>query len=246
MYFLKNWMKKIKVNEKYLKCGILNPLNFNYSNKLLLKGIKPNELYNNCSGKHLGMISTSIYNKNNLANYLKYNHPTQKEILSILEDFTEHIVKKKSYAIDGCSAPQYSFPLNSLGLAMQKISSFEKLDFKLSLSLNRLLYCISKNPFFIGGTNRFDSELIKITKGRIFCKQGAEGVLLFSDMKNKYGGILKVKDGNNRAIPSATIKLLRNIKSITKTEVEKLKKWDPEFLYNHSNKKIGLIKSYIL
>ena len=87
------------------------------------------------------------------------------------------------------------------------------------------------------------NELIKITKGRIFCKQGAEGVLLFSDMKNKYGGILKVKDGNNRAIPSATIKLLRNIKSITKNEVEKLKKWDPEFLYNHSNKKIGLIKS---
>ena len=80
IYFLKNWIKKININEKYLKCGVHNPLNLNYSNKLLLKGIKPNTIYNNCSGKHLGMISTSIHYKYNLKNYLEYNHPTQKEI----------------------------------------------------------------------------------------------------------------------------------------------------------------------
>ena len=52
-----------------------------------------------------------------------------------------------------------------------------------------------KNPFLIGGTGRFDSELIKVTKGRIFCKGGAEGVILFVDSKKQIGGIIKIKDG---------------------------------------------------
>ena len=49
-----------------------------------------------------------------------------------------------------------------------KISIFDKLRFDLAYSINKLLYCISNNPYYIGGTGRFDSDLIKITKGRIF------------------------------------------------------------------------------
>ena len=63
IYYLKNWLKKINLSEKYLKCGIHNPLDIKSSNKLLLKGKKPTSIYNNCSGKHLGMITTSIFNK---------------------------------------------------------------------------------------------------------------------------------------------------------------------------------------
>ena len=53
---LEEWLNKININKKLLKCGIHNPLNKNSSNNLLLKGKKPNELHNNCAGKHLGMI----------------------------------------------------------------------------------------------------------------------------------------------------------------------------------------------
>ena len=34
---LNNWIKKIKINKKLLKCGIHNPLNLESSNKLLLR-----------------------------------------------------------------------------------------------------------------------------------------------------------------------------------------------------------------
>jgi len=240
--YLRNWLKKINIKENYLNCGVHNPLNLNSSNKLFLKGKKPTLIYNNCSGKHLGMITTVIYKKHNIKNYTNLNHSVQKSILSILENFTEHKVLKKSIGTDGCSVPQYAFPLYSLALAMQKVSNFEKLQFDISVCLNKLLNCITKNPFYIGGTGRFDSELMKITKGRVFCKGGAEGVLMFADMKNNYGGIIKVKDGNNRAIPSAAIKLLRKIGSITKLEEKKLQKWCPEILFNHTKKKIGKIE----
>ena len=221
--YLKNWLNKIKVREKLLKCGVHNPLNLESSNKLLLKGKKPSEIHNNCSGKHLGMISTSKFKGYNLSNYTNFNHPIQKEILNILENFTESKISNKYKAVDGCSAPQYAFKIESLSLAMSKIASFNELDFKISLVINKLLYSIANNPFFIGGTNRFDSELIRITKGRLFCKIGAEGVLLFADIHNKYGGVIKVLDGNQRAIPSAAITLLKKIKSINASEQKKIK-----------------------
>ena len=241
IYYLKNWLKKINIGEKYLKCGIHNPLNIMSSNKLLLSGKKPTSIYNNCSGKHLSMITTSIFNTYNVKNYTNLNHPIQKNIVSILENFTEHRILKKSIGTDGCSVPQYAFPLHSLALAMEKISNFDKLQFDISFCINKLLYCISKNPSYIGGTGRFDSELMKITKGRIFCKGGAEGIIMFADLKNRYGGIIKVIDGNLRAVPSATIKLLKKIGSISKLEENKLKKWNPEIIYNHAKIKVGKI-----
>ena len=54
---LEEWIKKIKINKNLLKCGIHNPLHFQSSDKLLLSGTRPNQLHNNCAGKHLGMIS---------------------------------------------------------------------------------------------------------------------------------------------------------------------------------------------
>ena len=190
------------------------------------------------------MLPTCKFKKYNLKNYTHFNHPIQKSILGILENFFEFKSKQKLKAIDGCSAPQYAFPLENLALGMMKISIFDKLRFDLAYSINKLLYCISNNPYYIGGTGRFDSAFRKITKGSIFCKIGAEGVLMFADLKNKFGGILKVNDGNQRAIPSATINLLKKLKSLNTNELAKLKKWNPEILYNHSSKKIGKIFTY--
>ena len=34
IYYLKSWLEKINIGEKFLKCGIHNPLNFKSSNNL--------------------------------------------------------------------------------------------------------------------------------------------------------------------------------------------------------------------
>lgn len=243
--YLKDWLKKIKISENYLKCGIHNPSNQASANNLLLKGIKPSPIHNNCSGKHLGMISTAIYQDCNISNYTNFDHPIQKSILQILENFTEYKIKKINKSIDGCSAPQYSFPIESLALAMSKVSCYSQLQFDISISLNKLLYSISKNPFYIGGTNRFDSELINITKGRIFCKGGAEGVLLFADFVKKIGGVLKVLDGNNRAIPSITMKIFSHLGLLSSKEKTLLQHWTVEQIYNHNKQNIGKIVAKI-
>ena len=230
---LKKWLKKINLKEKNLLCGIHNPLSLEYSNKLLLSQKTPTPIHNNCSGKHLGMLTTSKYMNFKINNYTNFNHPLQKIILNILEEFNNYKISKKYMAIDGCGAPQYAFPLKNLALSMLKISFFYKLRFDLSLAINKLFSCIIDNPFYIGDSRRLDSQIIKITKGKIFCKIGAEGIFMFADMKNNFGGILKVVDGNQRALPIATIELLKKIGSINKEECNELKKLQSSILYDN-------------
>ena len=45
----------------------------------------------------------------------------RKKIRKCLEDFTECKVKKIQKGIDGCSAPQYAFPMENLAIAMINI-----------------------------------------------------------------------------------------------------------------------------
>ena len=129
---------------------------------------------------------------------------------------------------------------------MIKISLYKKLKPDISFSLNKILNCIGKNPFYIGGTGRLDSQIISVTKGRIFSKIGAEGILMFADMKKKYGGIIKITDGNQRALPIITIKVLKKIGSINIKEYEKLNKLQPNTLFNHSKRIVGKINCKLL
>ena len=108
-----------------------------------------------------------------------------------------------------------------------------------------MIESILKNPLFIGGNKNLDSNLIKISNGNIFCKGGAEGVFLFVHLKKGIFGILKVADGNERALPSVIYNLCKKFKLLNKLELKQFKLWNNLMLYNHANFKIGKIKTII-
>jgi len=238
---LRQWIKKININYKYLKCGVHNPLNENCSNNLLLSGNKPTELHNNCSGKHLGMISGCLAKKMQIKNYIDFSHPYQKSIRRSIEEFMQSKIKNKNIGTDGCNAPQYAFKLVNLSIAMINLIKSKENNNKYTKEINIILKSINEYPFLIGGLNRFDSEIIKVTKGRIFCKGGAEGVLLFTDFQKKIGGAIKIIDGNNRALPPIAMHLFHKLNMLNYNEKGQLNKWLHQKLYNHAKKEIGKI-----
>ena len=242
---LKNWLKKINIKPKKLLCGIHNPLNEKSSNKLLLSGERPSQIHNNCSGKHLGIISGCLAKKININNYTFINHPYQKLIMKTLENFMESKIIKKNIGTDGCSLPQFAFPIENISLSMINLIREKDKSNEYSSSINTIINSIIKYPYLIGGNNKFDSEVIKVTKGRIFCKGGAEGVLLFADFKKKIGGAIKICDGNNRAIPSITMKIFSRLKIISKQEKNKLSSWENTLIFNHAKKNVGKIISVL-
>ncbi|MDC0625121.1 asparaginase [Alphaproteobacteria bacterium] len=242
---LKNWLKKINLKISDLKCGIHNPIHQKSSNKLYLSGEKPNQIHNNCAGKHLAMLTSCIVNNFPIKNYVDFNHPHQISIRKIFSKFTENIISRKNYGIDGCSAPQYAFTIEHIGKALSNLLNSYNGKFEYSENIQLIINAVLTNPKFIGGSNNLDSNLIKISNKNIFCKGGAEGVFLFTHLKKRIFGILKVKDGNERALPSAVYTLLKKFKIISKEELSEFISWNKTDLYNHAKITVGRIESII-
>ncbi len=240
---LKKWIKKININKSQIKCGLHYPLNFKASERLLRSNKRINELYNNCSGKHLGMLSSCIANNYNTKTYLNFNHPHQVKIRNIFEKFSNVKIKDKNFGIDGCSAPQYSFKIKDINtLLMNLIKSF-KGKFIYSYEVNLLIKSILNNPNFIGGTDSLDSRIMNIANKNIFCKGGAEGVFLFIDLNKEISGVIKIVDGNERAIPPIIYNLFKKLKIFNEKQLSKFAQVYQFNLQNHAKIKIGSIST---
>ncbi len=242
---LESWLKKIKLKSTDLKCGIHNPLHKESSEKLLLSGQKPYQLHNNCAGKHLAMLTSCLANNFSIKNYVDFDHPHQKKIRDVFSKFVEGKISKKNYGIDGCSAPQYAFTIKQIQNSLCNLLRSYSGDFEYSENVKIIIDSILANPKFIGGSNNLDSNLIKISNKSIFCKGGAEGVFLFIHLKKGIFGILKVKDGNERVLPSAVHTLFKKFKILNPEELKKFYSWNEFNLYNHAKVRIGSIKTII-
>lgn len=242
---LNEWIKKTKINKNMLKCGIHNPLNSKSSDKLLLSKTKPNQLHNNCSGKHLAMISSCIMEKMTTNNYVDMNHPYQKIIREYLEFFTETKILNVQKGVDGCSAPQYAFPLKNISIAMINLIKHYNENKEYTEEIKILLKAIKKYPQLTGSKNIYPSQLMAATNGKIFSKGGAEGVLLFAHKEKRIGGIIKVIDGNERALPSVANEIFKKLKIINKSELSKLSGWSNQKIFNHAKIKVGNIYTEI-
>ena len=238
---LSNWIESLNISVNKLKCGIHNPLNLNASNKLLLSGSAPDQLYNNCSGKHLAMLTSCIYKKENINNYLNFEHPHQLQIKKTLEAFTETKISKIDFGLDGCSAPQYAFKIIDLAKALLNLVNNYNLNLEYSSEVRILLNSILHYPRMIGGSNKFDSFLIRKSNKKIFCKGGAEGVFLFAHLTKKIVGVIKVVDGNERALPSAVSTILKKLKITSSKENKELSIWSNSSIFNHAKKITGKV-----
>ena len=242
---LEEWIKKIKINKNILQCGTHNPLNLQSSHKLLTSGKKLSTLHNNCAGKHLAMITTCMISEMDINKYLEMNHPHQKIIRNYLEYFTEEKISNYQKAVDGCSAPQYAFRLKNLCIAMINLLKhfLETKDFSSEIKI--LLNAIQKHPNLTGSKHIYPSQLMSATNGKIFCKGGAEGVLLFAHKEMKIGGVIKVCDGNERALPSIANQIFKKLKILNGKELRKLSKWSNEKIFNHAKINVGKIYTEI-
>ena len=242
---LDSWLKKTNLTSSHLKCGIHNPLDKKSSEKLFLCGKKPYQIHNNCAGKHLAMLSSCLMNKLPIKNYLDFDHPHQKSIRDVFSIFTENNIPKKNYGIDGCSAPQYAFKIEDLAQGLCNLLKSYNGKFDYAENVKLIINSVIMNPLFIGGSKNLDSNLMKISNKKIFCKGGAEGVFLFIHLKKGIFGVLKVIDGNERVLPSAVCALFEKLQVIGKEELKKLKEWSSLELHNHAKIKIGAIKTII-
>ena len=218
---ISNWLKKIDISEDNLSCGQDWP--WNLEDKFYAKSQYKNKrkIFHNCSGKHCGHLAVSKYRDLPIKNYNQKNHPIQKELINLIENLSEY--KIKNIGIDGCTLPNPLIPIKKFAYAMAQIADYKKLNENSNIAKRIFDSCI-KFPEITGGTNSVNCALTKISEGKIFFKNGAEGVFVAIIPEQKSSLVVKIDDGASRAAEVAIAGLISELKIIDEEKLQKFKK----------------------
>lgn len=194
------WLKRLGLDETCLECGAHAP----YASPSSPAAI----LCNNCSGKHTGMVTLSLFLKQNPAGYVSADHPVQQKILSAVGDMCGTKVTKEICGIDGCSAPNPVLSLEQIACGFASFMRPENLSLARGAACRRLFQAMIDNPVLVGGTGRMDTALMTAAKGKIMSKIGGEGVYAVVAPEKDRILVLKAEDGATRASQAALYALL--------------------------------------
>ena len=189
-------LNKIGLNESHLKCGAQKPTLKSDYEELIRNGKSAMAVHNNCSGKHAGFLALCKNKGYDIENYLELDHQIQKEIKKTVSVYYEVDENDLIPGIDGCSAPTFAMPIRNMAIAFKNLSkpnsNITQDQYKAS---QIILDSIKKHPEMLAGTNRYCTDLIKVTKGRIIGKTGADGVYSLVIPSEGIGITVKIDDG---------------------------------------------------
>ncbi|NTF80367.1 asparaginase [Agrobacterium rhizogenes] len=160
---------------------------------------KPTALYNNCSGKHSGFICACSHQDIDPKGYVGYDHPLQQQIRATMQSLTGTPLGHDNCGIDGCAIPSYAVPLRSLAHGFARMATGNGLEPLRAKASRRLLDACMAEPFYVAGTDRACTKLMRIAPGRIFAKTGAEGVFCAAIPEQGIAIAVKCDDGTTRA-----------------------------------------------
>ena len=207
----------------------------------LLCGGKPSAVYNNCSGKHAGILALAKYRHAPLETYLEPEHPAQREILALCERVIREPLPPERLAVDGCGIPVFATSLRRAAHAFARLGTLEDLEADDRAALARARAAMVKYPWYVGGTGRFDTALMEATSGAIVGKGGAEGVHGDALVNFRGGLALKVVDGNSRAVAPAVLAVLQRIEVLDEATLESLSGFREPEVHNVAGRVVGSI-----
>ncbi|QKV18696.1 asparaginase [Oricola thermophila] len=193
-------LKAAGLGEADLECGAHWPL---FSQQALIdfarSGKTPNNLHNNCSGKHAGFLCAACHQGLEPVGYVNAAHEIQRQARAAQEDMTGFPLGDEMGGIDGCSIPAYAFPLRSLAYGFARAATGNRLGVERAKAAKRLMDACMANPWFTAGTERFCTRIMEAGEGRIFAKTGADGAYVAALPGAGLGIALKCDDGSGQA-----------------------------------------------
>lgn len=244
-------LRKAGLNQGALRCGAHWPLGPKAAARLRQVQDCPDPLHNNCSGKHAGMLLTAIHMREGTADYEHPDHPVQRRIRAVIQDWTGCPNEELIAAQDGCAVPTYAMPLWRFALAFARLA---ETDGPGSGGVsNRIVTAMLAHPDMVGGTERnLDTEVMKACGSTILSKVGAEGVACAAILpaatgrKRAVGIAVKITDGDSRGIRSvALLSALEQWGALTPDAMQHLARFGARPLRNCRGDEVGRIESVL-
>ncbi len=197
---VKKMLSEIDLDETFLQCPPDYPFGAEAKIDYIAKGLKPESITMNCSGKHAGMLNACVQNNWNVKTYLEMNHPLQKNIHATIENLAEEKIFKSTF--DGCGAPLHAISL--VGLAKIAHNAVKALP---SDPQRKVVDAARNFPIINSGNNRDVAKFMQSVPG-FFTKEGAEGVHVGA-LADGRSFAVKFEDGSMRPRPSFVVEVLK-------------------------------------
>jgi L-asparaginase II len=182
-----------------LECGTHWPSHQPSAHALARSNGAPSALHNNCSGKHAGFLCVARAAGVGHHGYGGASHPVQREVKAAVESLAGVGLTEDRCGIDGCSIPTWAVPLDRLAHAFARFGSGHGLAPERAKAAARLRAALAAQPYYVAGTGRFCTEIMRRLGARVLVKTGAEGVFCGALPEHGLGIAIKCDDGGTRA-----------------------------------------------
>jgi len=200
-------LARIGATEDDLHCGPHDVPHVPSRDELIRAGREPTRIYNNCSGKHTGMLALARLLEAPLEGYWEPEHPVQREIRAVLTRACDAAAATLRWGTDGCGVPTYLLSLRQLALGFARLAAPASLG-DAEAAARRVTGAMTAAPEMVRGEGGFDTVLMRALPGVVVSKGGAEGCQCVGLLGQGLGLAVKVEDGGARPLAPVTLALL--------------------------------------
>ena len=199
-------------------------------------------IYNNCSGKHAGMIALARAEGWPIEGYTDAGHPVQRLLIETMAEICGVDASRSSVAIDGCSAatPALSLVAMARGYARFAVARDSGATLR-ERALARIRRAMALHPDLVAGRGRLCTFLMRAVSGRLVTKTGAEAVQCVAVPERGWGMAIKVEDGTRRAVGPALVGWLHALGLLDDGERAGLAEFGDPILKNHRGIAVGML-----
>ncbi len=238
-------LDRLGLADRHLACGFHEPLDPGSLAHVRAHPEARSALYNNCSGKHAGMLCLALSEGWPIAGYERPDHPVQQLMRRTVGEVCGVGADSLAVAVDGCSVSVFGLPLRSMACGYARLAAASADGDPRERALSRIRAAMCAFPRVVGGAGRFSTVLMEQTGGRLVAKGGAEGLECVGLPARRRGLALKCEDGQARGIAAATLALLEQLDELSDMEREQLAEVRRPVLMNHAGREVGALEAVV-
>ncbi|MFE6971293.1 asparaginase [Isoptericola sp. NPDC057653] len=159
-------------------------------------GRGPEQIAQNCSGKHAAMLATCVAAGWDTETYLDPGHPLQRAVRAAVVELTGD--DDPHVTTDGCGAPLFSTSVRGLARSFGRLAAAGRSGD--GGDVGRIARAMSGHPEMVAGRGREDTLVMTAVPGTI-AKIGADGVCA-AGLPDGSAVAFKILDGGDRPRPA--------------------------------------------
>jgi L-asparaginase II len=245
-------LQRIGCDAGDLACGFHDPMDAESLEDLKRDPGLRSPLYNNCSGKHAGMLALARAEGWPTAGYERLEHPLQQLMLRTVAECCGVPAGSILLGVDGCSVPVFGVPLTAMALGYARLGvAMANGGEARARALQRIGRAMVAEPVTVEGTGRLATDLMLAGRGRLLAKSGAEGLLLLAEPGVPAGGgsgrgiALKCEDGAMRAMGPAAVETLLMLGVLKPEEADSLAAHRRPPVHDAAGNPVGVLEARV-